>query len=177
MHRCNHVASIHRPADYEASIAPVKRQLYSELLSGLAAQGGSASSGDALAEPAQLLELGVGTGPNLRYYAEHYQAATGIDASTAAAGTAAGAAASAGAAAGPAAADGAAAAGAAQPRQALPPLQITGIDRNNFMRPYLQQNLAASGWPAERFSWVAGDVAALPFEDASMDAVVCTLVG
>lgn len=45
------------------------------------------------------------------------------------------------------------------------------------MRPFLQQNLEASGWPAERFGWVSGDAAALPLGDASMDAVVCTLVG
>lgn len=146
-------------ADYEVSIAPVKRQLFGELLSRLASRSASSSSSasGAAAEPAQLLELGVGTGPNLRFYAEHYHAADADAGSAAAAEPAA------------------AAAAAASPRP-LPLLHITGIDRNDYMRPYLQQNLAASGWPEERFTWVAGDVAALPLQDASMDAVVCTLV-
>jgi hypothetical protein len=44
------------------------------------------------------------------------------------------------------------------------------------MRPYLEDNLRASGWPQERFSWVQGSAEAMPLADASMDAVVCTLV-
>lgn len=164
-------------ADYEAGIAPVKRHLFSQLLSGLAAAGGSGSEA---AEPLQLLELGVGTGPNLRYYADFYQAAAGAGAGEpAAAGAdtrpAAAAGGSPGGAPAPAAAAAAGAAAAAS-SAALPPLHITGVDRNDYMRAYLQQNLEAAGWPAERFGWVAGDVAALPLGDASMDAVVCTLV-
>ena len=50
----------------------------------------------------------------------------------------------------------------------LPPLHITGIDRNEYMQQYLQHSLAASGWPEQRFSWVAGDVAALPLEAHSV---------
>lgn len=154
-------------ADYERSIASLKHQLFGELLGGLAARR------DGGGEPAQLLELGVGTGPNLPFYAEFYGLAGAGD-QAAGSGAAGGATAGPGGAAGGAAAatSGAAAAGPTAP----PPLHITGLDRNAYMRPYLDDSLARSGWPAERFTWVQGDVAALPLGDASVDAVVCTLV-
>jgi ubiquinone/menaquinone biosynthesis C-methylase UbiE len=122
-------------AQYEASIAPLKRQLFSELLGGL--PGASAE------QPAQLLELGVGTGPNLHCYAEYYGMAGGMSSGTSG---------------------------------SLPPLHITGVDPNAFVRPYLEENMQKHGWPADRFSWVEGQAEALPLADASMDAAVCTLV-
>ncbi|PSC76561.1 methyltransferase 7A [Micractinium conductrix] len=141
-------------AEYEQEIAPLKRRLFAQLLGGLGASE---------AAPAQLLEVGVGTGPNLPFYAEFY-ATAGHPAGDAAA------------AAGSREAAAAATAPPPSAAQALPPLHITGLDPNPYMREYLQQNLKASGWPAQRFSWVRGQAEALPLPDASRDAVVCTLV-
>lgn len=151
-------------AEYEQSIAPLKRQLFSQLLGTLpAAPPAAAAAMDAVSEEgqslAQLLELGVGTGPNLAYYSSFYGLPSPV-----------------------AAAEEPSSRGSSSSRQGplpsslLPPVQITGVDPNPFMRPYLEENLAGSGWPAERFSWVQGRAEALPLADASLDAVVCTLV-
>ena len=52
-------------AEYEAAVAPLKRRLFGELLGGLAGGGEGERSGTAT-----LLELGMGTGPNMGLYAE-----------------------------------------------------------------------------------------------------------
>lgn len=167
-------------ADYEASIAPVKRRLLQELLSGLPGAGAGGGSGGG--EPAQLLELGVGTGPNLAYYADYYSSIGGENEPTTTSSSSASSrvsssggseAAAAAAGSGTSSSSGAS---VSSPRLA-PPLHITGLDPNEFMRPYLEDNLRASGWPQERFSWVQGSAEAMPLADARMDAVVCTLVG
>lgn len=63
-------------ADYELAIAPVKRQLFGQLLGSLRA-GGSAGAADACSEAASsasqpstptVLDVGIGAGPNLPYY-------------------------------------------------------------------------------------------------------------
>lgn len=141
-------------AEYEASVAPLKRLLFGELLEGLPATATSQ-------EPAQLLELGVGTGPNLPCYAGFYGLG-GSGGGGAGSSSTGGSASSSGS-----------AASAAPP----PPLHITGLDPNAFMRPYLEQSLQRAGWPRERLTWVEGSAEAVPLADASMDAVVCTLVG
>ena len=104
-------------AEYEQEIAPLKRRLFAQLLGGLGASE---------AAPAQLLEVGVGTGPNLPFYAEFY-ATAGHPAGDAAA------------AAGSREAAAAATAPPPSAAQALPPLHITGLDPNPYMREYLQQ--------------------------------------
>lgn len=132
-------------ADYEQSIAPVKRQLFAELLGGLHDWQVTPTTG----QPAHLLELGVGTGPNLRFYSEYYSSAGRGSSSGGSGGT----------------------------NGSLPPLHITGVDPNPFMRPYLEENMQEAGWPAECFTWVEGQAEALPAASASVDALVCTLVG
>lgn len=47
-------------ADYEASIAPLKRRLFSQL----------APAGGAAGRPLEVVEIGAGTGPNLPFYPE-----------------------------------------------------------------------------------------------------------
>lgn len=116
--------------EYEQTIAPVKQRLFDELLTSISGGAGD-GGGSSAAAPLPLLELGVGTGPNLPYYASHPAASS---------------------------------------------LHITGLDPNSYMRPFLEANRQRSGWPEARLTWVQGDAAAMPFEDASMDAVVCTLV-
>ena len=49
-------------AEYEASIAPVKRRLFAQLIEDLRATAPAGA-------PPRLLEMGIGTGPNLPYYA------------------------------------------------------------------------------------------------------------
>jgi SAM-dependent methyltransferase len=75
-----------------------------------------------------ILELGPGTGPNLRYYP--------------------------------------------------PGVRWTGVEPNEFMHPYLLQSLRALNLPLDAFEITQGDPQGirLPAQDASLDAVVCTLV-
>jgi ubiquinone/menaquinone biosynthesis C-methylase UbiE len=106
-------------ADYEAAIAPVKRMLFGQLADNLQPPSG---------RPARVLEIGIGTGPNLSYY----PLGSGVS--------------------------------------------ITGVDPNPYMLPYLRSNAVQLGWPEDRLEWVEGRAEALPLPDASVDAVVCTLV-
>ncbi|KAI3427007.1 hypothetical protein D9Q98_006950 [Chlorella vulgaris] len=152
--------------DYELSIAAVKRRLFPELLNSLppATADGSVPV---------LLELGVGTGPNLPYYAQHYNLASGsrataVDDSIQSDGRNSDGS--------PEPQGSSSAASRGTPDAALPPLHITGIDPNTFMKPYLDSNLQRSGWPQQRFTWLEGQAEALPLPDASVDALVCTLV-
>ena len=59
-----------------------------------------------------------------------------------------------------------------------PDVQWTGVEPNPFMHPYLLQAIRALGWPADRYHIDPGDPHGirLPAEDASVDAVVSTLV-
>jgi hypothetical protein len=148
-------------AEYETSVAPLKRRLFGELLGERLPPGTSAE------QPAQLLELGIGTGPNLPYYAGFYGLSDGTSDSSSGGGATSSSEASSSSSQVPARPAG----------RSLPPLHVTGVDPNPFMRPYLEESAAAAGWPLERLSWVAGTAEALPLADASMDAVVCTLVG
>ncbi|KAL4444217.1 hypothetical protein ABPG75_011954 [Micractinium tetrahymenae] len=151
-------------AEYEASIAALKRRLFAQLLSSLPA-GTAGEAGAAQPQPAQLLELGIGTGPNLPFYSAFYglpgrqgasssggDGSNGSGSSTVSTGSSSSLSAD------------------------DPPLQIVGVDPNPFMRQYLEDSRAAVGWPQARLSWVQGRAEALPLPDASCDAVVCTLV-
>ena len=98
----------HSGTEYEAAAAGRKRAL----LGGL--------HGD-------VLEIGPGDGPNLRYFS--------------------------------------------------PDVRWVGVEPNPFMHPYLQRAIAAQGGPAQNYRIEAGDPAGrLPAGDASVDAVVSTLV-
>ncbi|KAK9075462.1 hypothetical protein SSX86_003786 [Deinandra increscens subsp. villosa] len=98
---------------YEDEIAGYKSKLF-ENLTGKAAK---------------ILEIGIGTGPNLKYY-------------------------------------GNAASGAS----------VVGIDPNRKMEKYAQAAAEASGLPPSKFKFIHAVAEALPVGDASMDAVVGTLV-
>jgi len=110
---------------YEEAIAPLKTKLFSRLK-----PASPSTSSTSSAPGLDLVEIGVGTGPSLKYY----------------------------------------------PREEYPNLSITAIDPNNFMLPYLYKNMDALGWSREGISWQLGTAEALPLEDSSTDAVVCTLV-
>ena len=53
---------------------------------------------------------------------------------------------------------------------------MTGVDANPAMQSYCRAAADVAGVPQASLNLVVGDVAALPFPDASFDAVVCTLV-
>ena len=55
-------------------------------------------------------------------------------------------------------------------------IQVTGVDANPAMQSYCRAAADAAGLRQSNLNLVVGDVAALPFPDASFDAVVCTLV-
>ncbi|XP_073130716.1 uncharacterized protein [Henckelia pumila] len=97
---------------YEAEIAGFKSQLFSSL-------GGNAD---------KILEIGIGTGPNIRYYADN------------------------------------------------PGVDVFGIDPNKKMERYAQAAAEAAGIPPSNFRFMQAVAEALPLSDASVDAVVGTLV-
>ncbi|KAI3467325.1 hypothetical protein Pfo_023988 [Paulownia fortunei] len=97
---------------YEAEIAGYKSQLFANLR-------GKAD---------QILELGVGTGPNLKYYADY------------------------------------------------PGINVFGVDPNMKMEKYAQAAAEAAGLPPSNFRFMQAVAEALPLNDASVDAVVGTLV-
>nr|XP_043606460.1 methyltransferase-like protein 7B isoform X2 [Erigeron canadensis] len=98
---------------YEAEIAGYKSQLFANLTG----------------KAAKVLELGIGTGPNLKYYSN---ASSG--------------------------------------------LSVIGVDPNRKMEKYAQAAAEASGLPQTSFKFIHAVAEALPVSDASMDAVVGTLV-
>ena len=55
-------------------------------------------------------------------------------------------------------------------------VHVTGVDANPAMQSYCRAAADAASLPESSLNLVVGDVAALPFPDASFDAVVCTLV-
>ncbi|XP_076947577.1 uncharacterized protein LOC143619568 [Bidens hawaiensis] len=95
---------------YEAEIAGYKSQLFANLTE----------------KNAKILEVGIGTGPNLKYYGS----------------------------------------GAT----------IVGVDPNRKMEKYAKAAAQASGLPETKFKFIHAVAEALPVSDASMDAVVGTLV-
>ncbi|KAK1437728.1 hypothetical protein QVD17_03524 [Tagetes erecta] len=96
---------------YEAEIAGYKSQLFANLTR----------------KAANILEIGIGTGPNLKYYGN-------LDVS------------------------------------------VVGVDPNRKMEKYAQAAARASGLPSTQFKFVHAVAEALPVSDASIDAVVGTLV-
>ncbi|KAL2510109.1 S-adenosyl-L-methionine-dependent methyltransferase superfamily protein [Forsythia ovata] len=97
---------------YEAEIAGYKSQLFSNLR-------GKAD---------KILEIGIGTGPNLKYYAND------------------------------------------------PGIHVFGIDPNSKMKKYAVAAAEAAGLPPSNFKFMQAVAEALPLNDASVDAVVGTLV-
>ncbi|KAF8399496.1 hypothetical protein HHK36_015362 [Tetracentron sinense] len=97
---------------YEAEVAGYKAKLFTSLR-------GKAN---------KVLELGIGTGPNLKYYAS--------DAS----------------------------------------VHVFGVDPNKKMEKYAQTAAVAAGLPLSNFNFIQAVGEALPLSDASMDAVIGTLV-
>ncbi|KAL2226087.1 methyltransferase-like protein 7A [Sesamum indicum] len=97
---------------YEAEIAGYKSQLFANLR-------GKAD---------RILEIGIGTGPNIKYYANH----SGIN--------------------------------------------VVGVDPNRKMEKYAQAAAEAAGLPRSNFSFMQAVAEALPLGDASVDAVVGTLI-
>eukprot|EP00262_Sarcandra_glabra_P015711 TRINITY_DN4907_c0_g1_i2.p1 TRINITY_DN4907_c0_g1~~TRINITY_DN4907_c0_g1_i2.p1 ORF type:complete len:328 (-),score=28.09 TRINITY_DN4907_c0_g1_i2:462-1445(-) len=99
-------------SDPKAKIAGYKKKLFTHLRG----------------ENKKVLELGVGTGPNLKYYAS----AAGVS--------------------------------------------VFGVDPNKKMQKYAQAAAVAAGLPLEHFNFIQAVGEALPIKDASMDAVIGTLV-
>ncbi|CAK7326108.1 unnamed protein product [Dovyalis caffra] len=97
---------------YEAEVAAYKSQLFSNLR-------GKAK---------KVLEIGIGTGPNLKYYANDAD------------------------------------------------IQVFGVDPNTKMEKYAQEAAAAAGLPLSNFEFIQAVGEAIPLNDASVDAVVGTLV-
>ncbi|KAF7809105.1 methyltransferase-like protein 7A [Senna tora] len=98
---------------YEAEVARYKSQIFSNLR-------GKAQ---------KILEIGIGTGPNLRYYAS--------DSSD---------------------------------------VEVIGIDPNQKMEKYARSSAASAGLPPSNFEFIHAVGEAIPLSDASVDAVVGTLV-
>jgi hypothetical protein len=82
----------------------------------------------------QLLEVGVGTGPNLAFYSQFASSAV-----------------------------------------QQPGIQITGLDPNTSMQQYAELSAQEAGLQ-DSFTFVQGSAEQLPFDDASFDAAVLTLV-
>ncbi|XP_022022199.1 methyltransferase-like protein 7A isoform X12 [Helianthus annuus] len=99
---------------YEDEIAGYKSELFANLTTGKAAK---------------ILEIGIGTGPNLKYYSNLASGAS-----------------------------------------------VVGVDPNRKMEKYAQAAAQASGLPPTKFQFIHAVAEALPVSDASMDAVVGTLV-
>ncbi|OMO82501.1 Zinc finger, RING-type [Corchorus olitorius] len=97
---------------YEAEIAGYKSQIFGELR-------GKAK---------RVLEIGIGTGPNLEYYADNNE------------------------------------------------VQVFGVDPNKKMEKYARAAAAAVGLPPKNFQFIEAVAEAVPLDDASVDAVVGTLV-
>ncbi|KAI7758276.1 hypothetical protein M8C21_005424 [Ambrosia artemisiifolia] len=98
---------------YEAEIAGYKSELFANLTG----------------KAAKILEIGIGTGPNLKYYGNLASGAS-----------------------------------------------VVGVDPNRKMEKYAQAAAQASGLSPTKFKFVNAVAEALPVSDASMDAVVGTLV-
>nr|BAO45871.1 methyltransferase [Acacia mangium] len=97
---------------YEAEVAPYKSELFSNLK-----------------EKAQkILEIGIGTGPNLKYYASN------------------------------------------------PDVLVVGIDPNQKMEKYARSSAVSAGLPPSNFEFIHAVGEVIPLDDASVDAVVGTLV-
>ncbi|RDY00656.1 Methyltransferase-like protein 7A, partial [Mucuna pruriens] len=97
---------------YEAEVARYKSQIFSNL------------KGEGL----RILEIGIGTGPNLSYYA------SGSD------------------------------------------VEVVGIDPNPKMEKYARSSAASAGLPPSNFEFIQAVGEFIPLSDASVDAVVGTLV-
>ncbi|CAL0308098.1 unnamed protein product [Lupinus luteus] len=97
---------------YEAEVAMYKTQIFSDL------------KGKAL----KILEVGIGTGPNLSYYASNSD------------------------------------------------VQVVGIDPNPKMEKYARSSAKSAGLPLTNFEFIQAVGEAIPLSDASVDAVVGTLV-
>ncbi|BAT99222.1 hypothetical protein VIGAN_10062200 [Vigna angularis var. angularis] len=97
---------------YEAEVATYKSQIFSNL------------KGKGL----RILEIGIGTGPNLSYYA------SGSD------------------------------------------VEVVGIDPNPKMEKYARSSASSAGLPPSNFEFIQAVGEAIPLSDASVDAVVGTLV-
>ncbi|KAH1059784.1 hypothetical protein GLYMA_02G109300v4 [Glycine max] len=98
--------------DYEAEVAMYKSQIFGNL------------KGKGL----RILEIGIGTGPNLSYYAS----GSGVE--------------------------------------------VVGIDPNPKMEKYARSSAASAGLPTSNFEFIQAVGEAIPLSDASVDAVVGTLV-
>ncbi|XP_068638804.1 uncharacterized protein [Aristolochia californica] len=97
---------------FETEVADYKTELFTHLTG----------------EDKKVLELGIGTGPNLKYYAR----GKGVS--------------------------------------------VFGVDPNGQMAKYASAASVAAGLPPTRFNFIRGVAEALPVTDASMDAVIGTLV-
>ncbi|KAJ6910033.1 hypothetical protein NC652_020900 [Populus alba x Populus x berolinensis] len=98
---------------YEAEVAVYKTQLFTNLIRGKARK---------------VLEIGIGTGPNLKYYANSAD------------------------------------------------IQVYGVDPNTKMEKFAQESAVAAGLPLSNFEFIQAVGEAIPLNDASVDAVVGTLV-
>ncbi|KAL7240810.1 hypothetical protein ACSBR2_006455 [Camellia fascicularis] len=127
------------PKDVLNSIHPPRPDWYEELFAFVMAKGSKAYETQVAGFKSQIftnlrgkdktvLELGIGTGPNLKYYASD----NGV--------------------------------------------RVFGIDPNRKMEKYAQAAAAAAGLPPENFKFIHAVGEVLPLSDASVDAVVGTLV-
>lgn len=132
----------HDMKEYEDAITPVKQRLFNTLLNN--AQG-------------NFLEIGIGTGPNLKYYYNSNQSPPSIVDSSSS---------------------------TSSPPQSNRVIKLTGVDPNPYMKQYLYQN-ASQYWPNNNtdhnnnnpsLQWIQGTAESLPLPANSQDAVVCTLV-
>jgi ubiquinone/menaquinone biosynthesis C-methylase UbiE len=134
---------------YEALVGDIKAGLFDRLATELRAQPPMDTSA-AEGAPLQLLEVGIGTGPNLRHLAKAFGSSSGGG-------------------------GGGVGGGGGDDGGSLG-YQITGIDPNPAMQPYAVKSAAAAGLPEGALVLRLGSAEALPWPEATFDAAVCTLV-
>lgn len=137
-------------ADYEAEIAPVKRRVFQHIK----------TQKQAIGRPLDVLDVGIGTGPNLPYYAADVCPPVGLCLPP------------------PSRWHAADCRICIQHVHFQPLVQartISGLDPNSFMADYALEACVNAGCEPEKLSVVEGVAEAMPFDDGSFDTVVCTL--
>eukprot|EP00878_Enallax_costatus_P019545 GHUV01020621.1.p2 GENE.GHUV01020621.1~~GHUV01020621.1.p2 ORF type:complete len:252 (+),score=94.78 GHUV01020621.1:727-1482(+) len=131
----------HGMEEYEAAIAPLKQAMFKQLLTPLVANTSTA------ADLFNILEVGLGTGPNLPFYTQILQD-SGTSGSTT----------------------------SPDVQRRPPSYVITGVEPNLAMWEYAQAAAQQAGLKQQQLQLVAADVQSMPFEESMFDAAVVTLV-
>ena len=133
---------------YEDAVRPLKERLFGEL---------AAAAGSGAAPGLRVLEVGIGTGPNLAYLARAVGGGSDGGSSNGSS------------------SDGGSSNGSSS-SSSLAGLHVTGLDPNPEMQPYARAAAAAAGLSEAQLELVRGDAQRMPFADASFGAAVITLV-